>query len=182
MSPPPDTHRPRAARIHPRLLLLAGLAVTLAACGFHLRGSYRLPEALYPLLIDAPSGSTVAEELRTSLRRVDASLTSDRDEARTRLVVLDESRDRRVLSVGDSANVDEYELRQQVRWKLVDATTKDRTPLLSEVQLEARRDYTFDAASVLSKQEEEQALYKRMSEDLAQRILFRLQSWSPGED
>jgi outer membrane lipopolysaccharide assembly protein LptE/RlpB len=49
------------------------------------------------------------------------------------------------------------------------------------VQLEARRDYTFDAASVLSKQEEEQALYERMSDDLAQRILFRLQSWSPGQ-
>ena len=170
---PPPTHRllPVAA--------VAALALAVTACGFQLRGSYRLPDALFPLQIDAPGGSAVARELRATLERQDVELTADPAAAAARLVILDESSERRILAIGSSADVEEYELRTTVRWELVRAAAEGETTALGPEELTACRDYGFDPEAVLSKQNEEDALYEDMSEDLAQRLLFRLQAWSP---
>ena len=149
------------------------------SCGFQLRGSYGLSESLRPIYIDARGGGAVAAELRDLLRRNESTLTADPAEATTRLVIVSENRDRQILSIGDSANVDEYQLRVRVEWKLEDRERED--PLIGVTRLEERDDYVFDPTAVLSKQEEEGALYERMSQNLARRILARLRAWSPQE-
>jgi len=194
--------RSRDARTLVRGLAVAALAVAVSACGFHLRGSYSLPEALMPIHVDAPGGSDIGAALRESLKRQGAQLTDERDQAASSLAVLDESEERRVLSVDDAADVEEYEIRKTVRWQLVrteagengddgegdggdrgdTATGGGTRTLIAPNELQARRDYEFDSSQVLSKAEEERTLYRDMEESLAQQILFRLQAWSPEGD
>jgi LPS-assembly lipoprotein len=166
-----------------RLAATAALALAVAACGFHLRGSYRVPEALMPIHVDAGSGSAMGDALRQALERQGAELTDDKARAGSSLAVLDESEDRRVLSVDETADVSEYEVQKSVRWQLVrpagDGADAAAATLIAPNRLRARRDYEFDPASVLSKAQEEESLYADMEQALAQQILARLQAWSP---
>ncbi|MDZ7749834.1 MAG: hypothetical protein U5K43_14350 [Halofilum sp. (in: g-proteobacteria)] len=99
------------------LVLVAALLLT--ACGFQLRGSYRLPDDLFPLYIDAPGGSDVARELRDTLGRQDVALADDPEGAATILAIVDESAGRRI-PVGGQARPRSRNTRsaKTVRWKL----------------------------------------------------------------
>lgn len=178
---PCDQGRPRrfAGKPVPTATLRA-LAVVLAfalvtACGFHIRGSYDIPPTITPMYVEGASGNSVAAELRDNLRRNDIELVSP-PQAAARLVVSERS-ERQVLSVGSSGRVDEYELLYVVEWRL-EAPDRE-TPLIPPETLQARRDYTHDPTAILGSEDREGALLEAMREDLATRILFRLQAWSP---
>jgi len=153
----------------------------LAACGFHLRGAYTLPESIQPIAIEGDAASGIARALRDSLERNGAALASAPEAAATHIVVLDENRQRRVLSVGASAKADEYELRYTVRWKLSRGTGSEASDLIPASTMETRRDYVFDSTGVLAKQNEEETLYDDMRKELAGRIVSRLQAVGSGE-
>jgi LPS-assembly lipoprotein len=159
----------------------ACLAIALIASGFHLRGSYSLPEALIPIDVEAPAGSGTAKAVRDALRRQQGALTTDAAKASATLVIMNENEDRRVLSVDDSANVAEYEIRKTVRWRLERKKGEARETALAPSRLRVRRDYQFDPQAVLSKSQEERTLYNEMERELAQRILSRVGSWSPSQ-
>ena len=160
------------------LLLLA--SASLVACGFQLRGSYDIPPAIVPVAIDAPTGSGVARALSDTLRYGGMRVVAGDRPAASRIEILDERSERRVLAVDSRGKVDEYELRYSVRWRLVDAGDGGRE-LIAPAELVARRDYTHDPTAVLGKQDEASALVESMRDDIAQRILFRLQAWDPGQ-
>ncbi len=179
-------------RAHTIALALAATAIAVAvtACGFHLRGSYSLPAGLMPIHVDASGARDMGRALGEALERQGAELAATREGAASSLVVLDESEDRRVLSVDDAADVDEYEIRKMVRWQLVrpvsaedgDGEASEARTLIPPTRLQVRRDYEFDSSRVLSKDEEERTLYRDMEQALAQQILARLQAWSPEDE
>ena len=174
-----STRIPRIAAVRPVVALL--LAALVAGCGWQLRGSYDLPGALVPIAVEAGG---VGGALRESLR-VSGALARATDEApASRVEILEESDSRRVISVDPQGKVDEYELRYEVRWQLTAAGSGDRARriLIAPLTFSANRSYDFDAGSVLSRDEEERILVETMREDLAQRILFRLQGWRGGRD
>ena len=164
-----------------RSLAAAVMALALAGCGFQLRGQFSIPAELQPIHIQAGGGSNVARELREILRRNGVALAGDRAGAASELEILDERRQRRVLTVSvTSADVDEYELKHTTRWVLRD-TGEKRRPLTGVETIEALRDYTYDRTAVLAKQSEEEILIEDMEQDAAIRILYRLQAWSPSQ-
>lgn len=156
---------------------VAALALLLGACGWHMRGSYELPSAIVPVAVDGEGA--LARSLERDLRRLGAL---EGGEPASRLEILDESDDRRVVSVDDDGDVNEFEVRYVVRWQLVGESDsgKGQRVLIAPRTLESSRTYDFDSADVLSKDEEEAARIEAMRDDMVQQILFRLQAWDPG--
>lgn len=168
--------RPRLAPLSRAGTVLVA-TLLLSACGFHLRGEFRIPEALVPIYIDADRSSNVADELKQQLRRNRVELADERSAAASVIEIVDEQNRRRVLTVSaESADVDEYELRHTTHWLLRDGQ-QDNGPLTNLETVEIQRDYTYDRGAVLAKQSEEADLLDRMYQDAALRILYRLQAW-----
>src|SRR5690554_3565515 len=78
-------------------LFVALMSVTLAACGFKLRGLYDVPEALRQVqLVTASSPSQIEPELRSALEVNQIRLT---ESGRYRLEILSEQHTRRTATL-----------------------------------------------------------------------------------
>jgi len=163
-----------------RLAAILLLAAAITACGWKLRGSYNLPPEITPIAVD---GGGVADELRSSLRASKSLAESTGEPAASDLEILKEGDSRRVLSVNANGKVDEYEIRYEVRWQLTakGSGDKSRRILIAPTTFRANRSYDYNASTVLSTNEQEQRLVENMRDDVAQRILFRLQSVNVGD-
>jgi LPS-assembly lipoprotein len=87
------------------------------------------------------------------------------------LKIIENKFNRRVLSVGSTAKVSEYELYALIRFSVLDAQGKT----LAEGQsVEAQRDYQFNEGEVLGRESEEALLRDQLNKELVQSILRRL--------
>ena len=151
-----------------RLAALLG-ALSLAACGFHLRGQQKLPfDSLY-----VPPGSPLSLELKRNLAAAakETRLVDDPKEAQAVLGFTNETREKIILSFDTSGRVREYQLRYVVAFRLTDAKGQVYIPT-SEIRL--TRDISFSDAQVLSKEAEEAQLYRDMQSDMVQQLLRRI--------
>ena len=161
-----------------RRSLLASLGITglaaLAGCGFKLRG---VPEfAFRTLYIAAPSGSSLARELRRTLQAAGGQLTlltepAQLPQAQAVLDLLQEQQERNVVGLTASGQVRELQLRLRIKFKL-------RTPagdeLIPETELLQQRDISYSETIALAKEAEEALLYRSMQTDLVQQLTRRL--------
>lgn len=151
---------------------LAGAAL-LAGCGFQLR---QAPDFAFDTIgINASSSSAVGNELRRSLA-ASGKVTvlppnADLSKATVVLDMLQEQREKVVVSLNSSGQVREFQLRNRVRFRL-------RTPggkeLIPDTELLQQRDISFNEAAVLAKEAEETLLYRDMQTDLVQQLMRRL--------
>lgn len=153
-----------------RTLLLVTLSLVLSACGFHLRGAVDLPfDTLY---VDSRAAPGVGAELALSVRTgTRTRLATSPAEAAAVLQVVNEGREKRILSLSGAGRVREYELLYRVSFRLLD---RNKQELLPTRQVELRRDMTYDDTQVLAKQAEETLLYNDMQGDAAQQIIRRV--------
>jgi LPS-assembly lipoprotein len=151
------------------------LCLSLAACGFQLRGSGSLPPALERTQVVGLSAlDPIARELAAQLQARGARVVDDPAQATAVLSVARIEDDKeRVLSVGSDGRVREYEITQSVRFR-VDGRGNDLR--LPEETLSVSRDLRFDPEGVLAADREEQLLREAMDRELAQMILFRMQA------
>jgi LPS-assembly lipoprotein len=155
-----------------RSLVLASLAgLTLAACGFRLRGSVRLPFA--NLFVQAPANTPLGQELRRALRASDVPLEETQAKAAATLTILSELRERDILSLGGTGRVREYQLRYRLAYQVSDAKGAIITPP-SEIVL--KRDLSYSDEEALAKESEVTLLYRDMQTDAVQQLLRRLQA------
>ena len=151
-------------------------SLVLSACGFHLRGAgkFEMPPALSVLQVKA-EGSQLGNNplltgMKDALRAQTNVLIEDSGDA-PRLLLYGEQSESQVLSVTAVGKVDEYLLKYEVSFRLVDKSNK----LLSTPQtVKVRRDHPFDRSNVLAKEREEQELRREMQRDAVQQILRRL--------
>jgi LPS-assembly lipoprotein len=87
------------------------------------------------------------------------------------LDIVQELREKIVVSVNSSGQVREYQLRLRVFFKL--RTPKGRE-LIALTEIEQNRDISFNESVVLAKENEEALLYRDMQTDIAQQLLRRL--------
>jgi LPS-assembly lipoprotein len=154
------------------------LVLALAACGFQLRGAYGIDDALQPLRIEARGD--FRDTLERALRTGGVELTSSRDQAAATLRVLDTERERRVLAIREDGRVDEYELVYRVDWHLEAVTEAGETArLIDRTRYAGQRSYIFEPGSRLAADDEEEVLIELLYEDLSDRILRRIEAWSP---
>ena len=153
-----------------RLLLSAVLALSLAACGFQLRGQAKLPfESLY---VAIPAVSPLGNELkRNIIAGTHTRLVNTPTEAQAILELISEERSKTILSFDTAGQVREYQLRYRLSFRVRDARGRDYLPQ-NEIRL--TRDVSYSSAQVLAKESEEQLLYRDMQSDVVQQILRRL--------
>jgi len=153
-------------------VLLSFMLVTLVGCGFHLRGAADIPDSLKTIYVQGVDlNSGLGRELKLALTRNDVNVvTSYQDDAAV-LTILENSIERRVLSVGSDAKVSEYELFGTAKFTIVDSQGQ---ALAEQQEVHAIRDLQFDQDQVLGKVEEAQALREQINQQMVQSILTRL--------
>ncbi|HYD82262.1 MAG TPA: LPS assembly lipoprotein LptE [Paucimonas sp.] len=160
-----------------RTLALAA-AITLSACGFHLRGSTSqasLPFAT--VYLGVPDTSALGAELKRNLRAGNGTQVVDDAKAAQAVVeLLSETRDKIVLSRNTQGRIREYSLLYKVTFRVKDG--KERQ-LLAPTEVVLKRDISFNEAQVMAKEKEEEMLYRDMQTDLVQQILRRLAALKP---
>jgi LPS-assembly lipoprotein len=152
-----------------RTVFAVALLLTLAACGFKLRGTAQVPfETLY--LPGATSG--IALDLKRNIQiGTNAKVVDDAAKAEAVLQFTEEARQKEVLSLTGTGKVREFQLRYRVGFRVHDGKGGEYVPQ-STIQL--TRDVTFNDTEILAKEQEEQLLFRDMQSDMVQQILRRL--------
>ncbi|MDQ8020621.1 MAG: LPS assembly lipoprotein LptE [Moraxellaceae bacterium] len=151
-----------------RSLLLA-LMLSLAACGFKLRGVQQLPfDSIY---LDMNAYSEFAASIKRQIQANGSRVTDRREDAQVRLVVVQDAREKHILTLNTSGTVREYQLRQRFGFRLLDARGRELMPL-NEIYV--FRDMSFSDNQTLAKEQEEVLLYRDMENDVVNQLLRRL--------
>ncbi len=149
--------------------LFVGIAASLSACGFALRGSYELP--YQSVHITAAGTSPVAANIRRELGNSKIKVLTDAKAAEAEITISNERRDRQILSLSGAGRVREYQLRFSVVYQIADASGRVLIPT-SEIQL--TRILAYDDAQIIAKQQEEALLYADMERDAVGQMLRRM--------
>jgi LPS-assembly lipoprotein len=145
------------------------LCAALGACGFQLRGTASLP---FDKLYLPPTGGGIALDLKRNIQSgTHTAVVDDPKTADALLEFSQETREKRILSLGTNGRVREYQLRYLVGFRVHDQKGGEFLPLN---QVVLTRDVTFNDSDVLSKESEEQLLYRDMQTDMVQQIMRRL--------
>jgi len=152
-----------------RNALVVALLLTLAACGFRLRGTANVPfETLY--LPGATGG--IALDLKRNIQiGTNAKVVDDAAKAQAVMQFTEEAKQKEVLSLTGTGKVREFQLRYRVGFRVHDGKGGEYVPQ-STIQL--TRDVTFNDTEILAKEQEEQLLFRDMQSDMVQQILRRL--------
>jgi len=158
---------------HLQIISLLFFTCVLAACGFHLRGTYDLPEHLSPLFIDKGLMSLqLYLELRAALIASGIDLT---DVAVTSAFVLDvnrEHRSRDVILVDTLGRAREYRLIYRLEFSL----QASGESLIDKSNIQLTRNLLFDPETVLGVAQEQEYVYDDMIRDSASQVLQKLQA------
>jgi len=158
-----------------RIIALLLTALSLTACGFHLRGHAGMPFST--LYLDAANrGTPFIAELRRSLEANNVKLVDSAEQADVVLNIVHEISDKQILTLGGSGRVNEFRLSSRVSLHAYDLKQQEWIPA-EEIAL--RRDYTFDDTKILAKEAEEDLLDANMRSEMVQQIVRRLSRAKP---
>ena len=143
--------------------------MTLAGCGFRLRGTAEVPfETLY--LPSSDSG--IALDLKRNVQAgTRARVVTDPKQAEAILAFTEENREKNILSLTSAGRVSEFQLRYRVGFRVHDGKGGDYVP---QTSIALTRDITFSDTDVLAKEAEEQLLFRDMQSDMVQQIMRRI--------
>ena len=113
----------------------------------------------------------VATELRRELANIPTKLMPSAKDADAQLNIIEDRRDRQILSLSGAGRVREYDLRLRVVYQLVDTKGGVFIPT-SEIQLS--RILSYKDSLIIAKQQEEALLYQDMERDAVGQILRRM--------
>ena len=153
-----------------RILAVILMGLVTAACGFQLRGQAKLPfETLH---VSLPAISPLGIELKRNIvAGTHTRLVDDPAQARAIFELVAEERSKNILSFDSTGRVRELQLRYRLAFRVHDARGRDYLPR-SEIRV--TREISYNDTQVLSKESEEQLLYRDMQSDMVQQILLRL--------
>ena len=160
-----------------QLIAAASLGLMLGGCGFHAAGNRPLPDLLKQVRIDviAPyrvSEPTVEAALRERLLRRGAEVVEKSRDDVTTIRLTDLKATREVLSVGADGKALEYDLILRVNYEVRRGTLV----VIPTDLIEVRRDYSFSADQVLSKEQEAERLRDFLEEEMAELLLLRIEA------
>jgi len=152
------------------ILLLA--ALSLAGCGFQLRGTADLPfKTIYMPPATQPG---VALDLRRNIQAgTRTTVVDDPKLAEAVLEFTQESREKVILTIAATGRVREFELQYRVSFRVHDNKGGEFLP--SNTVL-LKRAVTFNDTDVLAKEREDQLIYRSMESDMVQQIMRRLEA------
>jgi LPS-assembly lipoprotein len=148
-------------------------ALVLSGCGFHLRGIAKLPfDTVY---VQAPPTSQFANQVRRAVATGSQTRVVDKSaDAEVLLHILNEVREKQVLSLSGGGRVREYLLRYRISYRLTD--NKSATEYVGPSEIVLQRDFSYNENEALAKESEEALLYRDMQEDAVHQLVRRLQA------
>jgi LPS-assembly lipoprotein len=159
--------------LHFSALILLAAAMLLTACGFQLRGTAALPfDSVY---VQAPLTSQFATQLkRTVTSGTQTKVAGRPDDAQVVLQILQEAREKQIMSLSGGGRVREYQLRYRVSYRLTDS--KKASEYIPATDIVLHRDFSFNDNEALAKEAEEALLFRDMQNDAVQQLVRRLQA------
>ncbi|WP_295959190.1 LPS assembly lipoprotein LptE [Rhodoferax sp.] len=161
-----------------RTFLLAAPAVSalgLTACGFALRQAPNYPFAT--IFVRVAEGSSLGNELKRNLAaggKLEVVTDPKRlDSVEVVLEVITDQREKSVASLTSAGQVREFQLRSRVKFRL---RTPQGKELITDTEILQQRDISYTETQALSKEAEEQLLYRNMQTDIVQQIMRRIAS------
>ena len=153
------------------MVLMMSLSVSLAGCGYHLRGVTELNPVYSKVFVQGMnSGDPMYPALVQLFGNSNGVLVTDPAQA-TATLVIDQNRvTQQVAVVTPQAVVQQYELVQQLRYHLSFPDGK-RT---AEQSLDLARNYNYDPVGVLASSGNEAQIRQELAETMAQRLFYRL--------
>jgi len=152
-----------------RNALVVALLLTLAACGFRLRGTADVP--FETIFLPGATGGIALDLKRNIQIGTNAKVVDDAAKAQAVMQFTEEAKQKEVLSLTGTGKVREFQLRYRVGFRVHDGKGGEYVPQ-STIQL--TRDVTFNDTEILAKEQEEQLLFRDMQSDMVQQILRRL--------
>jgi len=147
----------------------------LAGCGFKLRTSYDLP--FRKLHTNFARNSAIGAEFRSFMRTIEGTQLVERaEDADAQLIVMQETREREIVGFTSTGRPREYQLRLRVRFRILDARGRE---WLGPTELLLRREITSSDIEMVTRQQEEEMLYREMQSDVVQLMLRRLSALRP---
>lgn len=160
------------------LVVAALLAGLLTACGFHLRGA---PEGFHfhSLYLEANATASFTRDLKRTLARQqpDVALAERSADAEVRVRILNERRERVILSLTTAGRVREVTLRHRFTYQALDAAGE---PLTLPVDIQSEQVLSVNDPDTLAKGNEEQRVYRELEQDSIRVVMLRLAALRPG--
>ncbi len=156
-------------------LVLALAAMSLAACGFHLRGQEPLPFKSMYIDTGNPKSPFIAQ-IRRDLEYSKVAQAAAAKTADVVLQIVSESSELQILTLDSSGLVTEYRLVYRVSLRAYDNKKQNWIP---STVMELHRDFFYDNSLVLAKASEQDLLARSMYAEMAQQILRRLSLAKP---
>ena len=148
-------------------------AFALSSCGFQLRGAADL--SFKNLYIEG-STLSISRELKQSLNTNGIHIVDSAEQADLLLELMNETNEKRILSLSGTGVVREYELNYRASFR----TRSPANPIWSAPQnVQEHRTFSYNDNALLGKAEEEAMLNQDMHKDAVREILRRLQSIKP---
>lgn len=157
-----------------RRFLVLLLSLSLAACGFQLRGSYSLPwDTLY---LGMPENSEMYAQIKRSVEAsTQTRIVTDPKAAQASFVILRNEQAKNILSLSATGLVREFQLTRTFVYRIQDASGKELTPAS---QIILQREMNFDDTRIFASEGEELIIWRDIQTDLVQQILRRLSAGS----
>jgi LPS-assembly lipoprotein len=153
-----------------KLIASCLIALTLSACGWHIRGAIDLPKDLSLYISAVDSKGALMTELRQLLKANRVTFIENESDAQAVLTIIEELPDRRSAGVGGDALSSSYELTLKAIYEI---RLKNSTEV-SKATAVSVRSYKYKTDSINSATQEEILLFEEMRRELAQQMLRRL--------
>jgi LPS-assembly lipoprotein len=156
-----------------KISYLVVLTIMLAACGFQIRGMADLAFKKLYMQSNAPS---ITRDLTMALETNGVELVKTAETADLLLEVMNETSERRILSLSGTGVVREFELHYQINFRTRAPANTTWSPVQS---VQSRRDLSYNDGSLLGKADEELMLYNDMRKDAVRELIRRLTAVRP---
>ena len=148
-------------------VLLVSFVLTLAGCGFHLR-SYELAAGDSAIFLQSSTPARVRGALEQALRTAGVAPAARAADADVVVRLIDGRRERRGVSVDQSALAAEYELSIELQYALADGSGVE---LLAPQQLRVQRVFRVDTQNLVGNSDEQALVERELEADLVQQVL-----------
>jgi LPS-assembly lipoprotein len=155
-------------------ITLLSTLLFLNGCGYHLRQAAQLPPSISPIIINGIGQySDLSKELAHRLQSGTVQITRERSEAKTMLNISQYKKQERTLTVDETGKVAQTELKHTLRFSLVAASGEILVPSQPII---VRRDYINTEQQKLGKVTEARQLAEGIQQELARKIVTRIQA------
>jgi|GEM_PF-2277040 len=172
-----DSGMNRNLRVVQRLVLPL-FVLSLAACGFHLRGTGHMATQMAPITVMDSSNRDTDRVLREALSRIDA-LADDEARSTGRIALQREQLRRRPLATAGQGAATQYELRLELTYEFQGAKEGSEVNTRSVF---AERNYEFDVSNLAANSQEEELLTSEMLRELVGQIVRQLAAMQEADE